>query len=61
VLTVAGGRVRQRYSAGLCEEFPRQVPQAPGVVRVDGVAGDAVQGAGAAVDDVVATQAVEER
>lgn len=69
VLTVAGGRVRQRCSVSLCEEFPRQRPQAPGVVRVDGVTGDPLQGTGAAVDDVAfvavgevaATHAVEER
>ncbi|WP_435812169.1 hypothetical protein [Streptomyces olivaceoviridis] len=36
----------------MCEEFLRQRPQASGVVRVDGVPGDAVQGAGAAVDDL---------
>ncbi|MDH6612497.1 hypothetical protein M2164_008132 [Streptomyces sp. SAI-208] len=64
-----GARRRERDLRGLVEEFLRQGPQASGVVRVDGVAGDAVQGAGAAVDDpglvavdeVAAADAFEQR
>lgn len=56
-------------SGGAGDQVLGQVPQAPRARRVDGVAGDAVQGAGAAVDDfglvavdeVAAADAFEQR